>query len=126
MFDPGTASAWKQDVALELRRYRPAQPIEQPVLLFVEFFLPRPLRLQRQRDPEEAMVMTAKPDIDNLLKAVMDSLTDDGWWHDDAIVSAVVGTKSYAAKNGRTGAHVRICLMEEGEAVELRHERSEP
>ena len=126
MFDPGTASAWKEEVALELRRHRPSKPIERPVMLCVEFFMPRPLRLQRRQDPEEAILMTAKPDVDNLLKAIMDALTDDGWWDDDALVCTVVASKSYAAKNASSGARIQICLLPEDGSVELRHERAEP
>ena len=70
--------------------------------------------------------MTAKPDVDNLLKAVMDALTDDGWWHDDSLVCAVVALKSYAAKGKSSGARIQVCLLPEDGSVELRHERSEP
>lgn len=93
-------------------------------MLCAEFHMPRPVRLQRKADPDEAMVMTAKPDADNLIKAVMDAMTDDGWWHDDALVCALVVTKSYAAKEQPTGAAIRVYLLEQGTSVELLHGRA--
>jgi Holliday junction resolvase RusA-like endonuclease len=50
---------------------------------------------------------TKKPDIDNLLKAVMDALTDIKIWRDDSFVCLTHSSKWYAG--GRSGAHITIC-----------------
>ncbi len=39
-----------------------------------------------------------KPDIDNLVKAVMDAMTFAGVWRDDSLVWNVHATKIYAGK----------------------------
>jgi len=113
LWDPGTADPWKALVAHELRPYRPEQPIDAPVLLVVEFHLPRPQRLMRAKDQEEPVGCKSKPDIDNLLKAVMDSLTDDGWWTDDAVVVATSASKMFHAKHSGPGAAISIYQLDE-------------
>jgi Holliday junction resolvase RusA-like endonuclease len=55
---------------------------------------------------EAAVPHTKKPDVDNLLKAVMDSMTAAGVWKDDALVYTTEAGKWYAA--GKTGAQIIV------------------
>jgi Holliday junction resolvase RusA-like endonuclease len=110
--DAGTAEAWKGAVALAARPIRPSAPIERPVRVEVAFLLPRPRTLYRRRDPEGEVVSFARPDLDNLVKAVLDALTVDGWWRDDALVAELLATKGYHGKDGRPGARIRIRRLE--------------
>jgi Holliday junction resolvase RusA-like endonuclease len=48
-----------------------------------------------------------KPDVDNLLKAVMDSMTTAGVWKDDALVYVTEAGKWYAAGK-TTGARIIV------------------
>ena len=77
-------------------------PIANPVRLRVSFFLPRPKAMKG----EAAVPHTKKPDVDNLLKAVMDSMTAAGVWKDDALVYVTNAGKWYAA--GKTGAQIIV------------------
>ena len=108
VYDAGTAEGWKAQIALAAHPFLPASPLEGPVKLTAAFFFPRPARLMRKKDPEGAVLHTAKPDADNALKAVMDCLTQIGMWHDDSQVCATIVEKYYAAKAQRPGAVIQI------------------
>lgn len=106
--DPSTAEGWKSAVVAAGAEHRPTSPIEGPIVVELEFFMPRPARLLRKKDPAEAIPHTAKPDIDNLTKAVLDALTHDGWWRDDSQVIKLEVSKYYAPKDEHAGASVYI------------------
>jgi Holliday junction resolvase RusA-like endonuclease len=108
VFDPGTAEGWKGQIAIAAKGCLPAQPITGPIALAINFYFPRPGRLKTKK----AMAIkdishTAKPDADNLAKAVMDALTELGMWTDDALVCDLAITKSYE-DDARAGAYIRI------------------
>lgn len=67
-----------------LEQYRPAEPLKGPVRLEVQFIFPGE-RVQTIR--------TAKPDLDNLLKGVLDICTRLGYWQDDAQVVSIYAMK---------------------------------
>lgn len=75
-----------------------------PCFAAMTFILPRPKRLKSgPRQPH-----AAKPDIDNLAKAVLDALNHVGVWGDDAQVSQAMLCKRYAASDERPGAEITI------------------
>lgn len=80
-----------------------------PLALECKFYLPRPKRLMRRRDPDGPIWHTGKPDLDNLYKAVMDALKGQVW-HDDNQV-ATFGPdhgKWYAERAGRPRVELKI------------------
>ncbi len=104
----GTAEGWKDVIARELKPVIPWEPLECPVAMELEFYLPRPQDLMRKRDPEGPVPHTKAGDIDNFIKAVMDCLTQLGLWHDDKQVFRVSAAKYFAAKHGRTGMRIVV------------------
>jgi len=108
VYDPGTAEGWKGAVALAAKPFLPPSPLDCPLRLTVAFFFPRPKRLMRAKDPEGALPHTARPDLDNAIKAIMDCLTQIGMWHDDALVYSTVVEKYYCAKGQRPGAVIQV------------------
>lgn len=112
MYDAGTAEAWKADVIHAASEHRPASPIDEPVGVDIDFFLPRPKRLLRKKDPDGPIWATCKPDRDNLEKAVLDAMTTDGWFRDDALVVAGMVRKLYHAKDGYPGARIDVYPIE--------------
>lgn len=113
VYDPGTAEGWKGQIALAAREYLPAQPIDVPVRVAVTFYFPRPARLLRKKDPDGFIPHTAKPDADNVAKAVLDCLTTVGMWRDDALVMSLVAEKFYAARGKPSGALIQIFTHQE-------------
>lgn len=109
VYDPGTADGWKSIIAAAAQPYRPPVPLLGPVILTLGFRFPRPKRLLRRHDPLGEIPHTAKPDADNLAKAVLDVLTQIGFWRDDAVVTTLVVSKTYVRKDsGAAGVDVEI------------------
>ena len=103
VFNPSTADAWKDEVkAAFLMRRR--EIITEPVYLKVCFYLPMPKGMKKS---EDACIRHAhKPDLDNLLKAVMDALTSVSIWKDDALVFKIDSEKWYSP--AKTGAQIIV------------------
>ncbi len=83
------------------------QLLNGPVAIRAEFYLPRPKRLMRRSDPAGPIAHTARPDIDNLSKSLLDA-----WrgmvWRDDAQIHVLLASKSYAEKDGIPRVEVEI------------------
>lgn len=108
IYEDGTAEKWKADVILGGRDVKPKTPLEGPLRVEITFYLPRPKRLMRKKDPEDAVWCIAKPDRDNLEKAVLDALKTDGWFRDDCQVVSGEIRKLYHEKAGIPGAVISI------------------
>lgn len=108
VFDAGTAEEWKSLVAAAARPHMPESPWTGPVTVWIAFLLPRPKRLCRKKDADEIVACASKPDADNLAKAVLDAMTQMGWWLDDAQVCSLHISKHYHKKTGRPGATVTV------------------
>lgn len=106
VYDPGTADEWKACVAAAARRHRPPQPLEGPLSVEIVFHMPRPLShfgTGRNAGILKADAPTwhvCRPDADNLLKAVLDALTQLGMWHDDSQVCKPSVVKRYGHRPG--------------------------
>lgn len=90
----------------------PRPCIEGPVRLDIDFYLPRPKRLMRKKDPDGPIPHTARPDVDNLLKSTKDALTGLVW-RDDAQVCDGRVRKWYAEKDGVPRVEIEITTAEE-------------
>jgi crossover junction endodeoxyribonuclease RusA len=104
---------WRQAVALYTRRACRAhaldwQPLDEPVRLSVTFYVKSPLR---PRWP----VPATKPDLDKLMRAVMDGLADGGLYVNDSRVFEVGHLRGrYATADRPAGA---LVLAEWGPSV---------
>jgi len=86
VYDPGTAEGWKSMIANSARPFLPTPPLDCPVTLHVAFHMRRPKSHFKSSGVLKATApkyYTRKPDADNLAKAVMDALTQLGFWQDD-------------------------------------------
>lgn len=108
MFDAGTAEGWKGLVAVAAKPHCPLEPYRGAVAVELDFDLPRPKRLCRRQDFQGPIWCTGRPDCDNLAKAVLDCLTQQGWWADDAQVVRLNLEKHYHSVSGRPGVSVRV------------------
>lgn len=75
-------------------------PFEDPVQLRITFYLPRPKTVKRD-------LPTVPPDLDKLIRAVGDGLTDSQIWTDDSLVVSLVCEKVYA-DDREPGADIEI------------------
>jgi Holliday junction resolvase RusA-like endonuclease len=115
VYDAGTAEGWKSLIALEAKMAGLAGAgITRPVSLEVYFRFKRPnshFGTGRNRNTltarAPALHHTQKPDLDNLMKAVKDCLTQIGAWKDDAQVC-----KEYASKRWEDYDGAEILVFE--------------
>jgi Holliday junction resolvase RusA-like endonuclease len=116
--DSSRTRPWQEAVtcaALEARGDR--APIEEPVALWVRFFLPRP-----KSAPRRVTEPAKKPDLDKLLRSLKDGLTRAGIYRDDSQVVVVAARKEFAGGDGLFGvprAYVEVGLASTAR-VELR------
>lgn len=71
-----------------------------PVDVDVTFYLPRPKSVSVTARP----LPTVKPDVDKLVRGVLDGITDSGLWNDDAQVTDLTTRKRYADEANPPGA----------------------
>jgi Holliday junction resolvase RusA-like endonuclease len=88
----------EQTAGIAMRGHHPI-PAHVPVFVNLDFYLPRPKTVTREWP-------TVKPDVDKLLRAVLDSLTVAGVYADDAQVVKSVPIKRYAVDS--PGVQVRV------------------
>jgi Holliday junction resolvase RusA-like endonuclease len=83
--------AWRKAIVQEAIATLPNdwQPIDEPCELIVNFYLPKPKTVDRQ-------LPSVSPDLDKLIRAVGDSLTDSGVVTDDSRIVRISARKLYA------------------------------
>ncbi len=92
---------WRATVTAIARAKYLGPMVEGPVLLICEFAFVRPKSVTAKKRP----FPTVKPDLDKLMRALCDGITDAGLWRDDAQVVKAVPEKVYAE---RAGVLVRV------------------
>lgn len=86
-------NTFKAAVQLACQQAYKGPPLEGPLSLTIEFYLPRPKNKIWKTKAMPAYLHTGKPDIDNLVKSVKDALTGLAW-RDDSQVACLIATKS--------------------------------
>ena len=83
--------AWRNAITQTALATLPAdwQPIDEPCELIVNFYMPKPASAKRS-------LPTVSPDLDKLIRAVGDSLTDSGVVVDDSRIVRISARKLYA------------------------------
>ena len=117
VFETGTAEEWKSLFVAAARAQRPDVPLEGPLCVDIDLFFPRPKNRCRRSDPDGSIRHTAKPDRDNADKAILDALTQDGWWRDDSQVCDGRVRKLYHPKDGRPGARITVRALADQEVA---------
>lgn len=102
-------TALRTELLLKLRRYAPAVPTDKPVRLFVWFCFDIKDR------KAWGHYKTTRPDADNYIKELKDTMTEAGFWLDDAQVVDLRVVKTYAEK-----ASITIQLEDLGPIAKIR------
>jgi len=108
VYDSATAKDWKALIAIAAKLALPRSPILDAVRVRCLFFMPRPQRLRTRRLAGLTLAHTAKPDTDNLVKAVLDTLQELGFYRDDAQISSLAVDKIYASEGQPPGAIIHV------------------
>jgi Holliday junction resolvase RusA-like endonuclease len=129
VYDAGTAEGWKSLVAEAARPFIPEAPLSCPLALYIDFWLPRPnghfvaSKRERGLKANAPTYHTARGDVDNFSKAVMDCLTVLRLWQDDGQVADLTVSKRYEDPATGPGALIRIAALE---SVEPRVKPEQP
>lgn len=91
---------WRVDVAWTVREYFPT-PLDGAVRLELEFVMPRPKSAPKKSTP----AAIKRPDLDKLVRAVMDAITGVVVVDDSQVVH-LVATKRIAEINEKSGLYL--------------------
>jgi Holliday junction resolvase RusA-like endonuclease len=108
---------WRAQMAAYIKRYVPVDSIPKDVRFAVriEFALRRPSthylppnskRTQPELRENAPVWVERAPDLDKLVRAVLDATTDAGVWNDDAQVVHLVANKKYADDPASVGVTI--------------------
>ena len=88
------------------------EPLEGPLRVNITFVHNRPKRLLLKAGdrPDGRIYKTTKPDIDNLLKMVLDILTQSSIWIDDNRVTSISCEDYYASRS--EDAHTLFTILQ--------------
>ncbi len=104
-------NAFKSSVQASARVAYQGAPLEGPLSLSAVFVLPRPKKFCRKKDDPGRLWCPAKPDADNLIKALKDALKQLTWRDDSQVCRAMV-TKFYAGRDEQPCVEVCIEVLE--------------
>lgn len=113
VYDPGTAEGFKASIATAAKEHAGklhAGPFDVDIVLF----FPRPkghLKANGGLKPSAPFFHTGKPDLDNVAKAILDTLSEKsgiGLWKDDNAVVRLSIRKAWADPERPAGALVII------------------
>ena len=110
VYDGGSSRDWGERVGAAALAVRPREPLHVPVSVTLTFYLPRPARLKRPSVPPQRCRHSGRPDLDNLIKRVLDSVPS--LIADDKLVCEISASKWYAAVDAPCGVEVEIATAE--------------
>lgn len=99
--------AWRDRIALYSKPHRPPEPLVGPIGVHLNFWFGQPVS-QRKRVVVPERKCTAKNDLDNLAKPLLDVLQRQGFFNDDGQVCYLVLEK-WTVPDG-TEPGVTICV----------------
>jgi crossover junction endodeoxyribonuclease RusA len=105
-------TGWRTKLARAARTYKGTTPrLTGPILIRLTFYMPRPAH---HIAPDGSVFANAaatpcrKPDLDKLVRAVFDALTDAEVWGDDGQAVAVEARKVWADPSTQPGAQIEL------------------
>ena len=88
-----------------------------PLIVIVNFYMSRPRRLYRKKDPPGTLPAPTRPDLDNLYKGVVDAL-EGIVFRDDALICSAHMNKYYHEKEGKPRTTIEILEVKD-DAVDI-------
>ena len=110
-YTPERTVRYEDRVALVASTVLPRIERDVPVSVQIVAIFTRPKRLERRKDPDHQIPHTSRPDIDNLIKALLDGLK--GHLRDEQ-VDVIHARKAFAERGGTARTEVRITTFAGG------------
>lgn len=117
IYTPTKSDKWEKRAGFIMLANHEGWAVSAPMKLVVRAVVKRPQRLNRRKDPPGRVQRTAKPDTDNVIKAVADALQKGGVIVDDRFIVEWHGFSLYAAKEEGPCVEVELYELEGAEAV---------
>jgi len=95
-YTPHKSKAFKKDLQYRLKQAYKGPPLEGPLVVSLDFSLTKPKSVKR-------VIPSVKPDLDNLVKAVLDA-ANLILWLDDAQIVGFYASKHY----GKPGIFIEV------------------
>lgn len=104
--DSKKTKPWRADVRAQLLDDcgKPRAVFASGVHVEAEFVMPRPKSCPKKSTPQAVK----KPDLDKLMRALLDAVTSAGVWRDDSQVISVSAIKRLAKLDETPGLHLEI------------------
>jgi len=104
---------FKGAVESGVKSYFVGEPVQEAVRVIAIFFFPAPVYKQREarkaeQDFSRVELMHKKPDVDNVVKILLDACTQAGLWRDDGQVQDMRIQKFWALRDAKPGVHLTI------------------
>lgn len=96
----GPAGQAKKFLALKFRPHHPFRPFEGPLGVAIRIAFPWRKGETKTRMAAGNQPCGVRPDVDNLLKGLLDTLTAERFWHDDGQIADLRIRKEWADKPG--------------------------
>lgn len=97
-YTPKKTKSYENNVLAQAVAYKPIQPWNMPLSVELQFFFPVPASYSKSfKEHSEGAPFDKKPDIDNLIKSVLDPL-NTVFWEDDKQIFRCLATKCYSSK----------------------------
>ena len=111
VYPDNTAKEWKKCVQahFEMKWNRPSN--DSPCRVDIFFYLPRPKKYMRNKDPNGPILSGTSFDRDNLDKAVLDAMQRARVFENDSRVAWGTLGKMFHAKDGEPGARVVVSVL---------------
>ena len=93
-------AAWEKDISHFAAAVRPASPIDSALWVRLGFAMPKPKKSAH-------LSCCTRPDLDKLIRAVLDALQTAGLYTDDSRVAHIEARKVWAETMDPVGVHVQ-------------------
>ena len=94
------ATKWVNEFRGQILAHRavPEKPIEGPIRVYIRFYYTPPKYLLKKINNCKILVKTTKPDVDNVVKVILDEMTRLKFWIDDNQVWALSVEKYWSVR----------------------------
>lgn len=110
-FKDKRTTSYENALTVLAANHAPEQPMEGPIHIGIVFVMARPKYLMVKKANEGLIEAAKRPDLDNLMKGVLDPLTRLGFWRDDSQITSAAVRKLYAEKDGSARIEIKIVTL---------------
>jgi Holliday junction resolvase RusA-like endonuclease len=79
-------SAWQKEFGLKIAKYKPFEPISEACIINIRLNYSPPKYLLPKFNKCKTIVKDTRPDCDNVVKVILDELTNQKFWVDDSLI----------------------------------------